>query len=98
MFTCFKALEKYNERKSLMSLFGKIATTIVKENKPVNRLFTDAFESMGAITRKPDSRTTGEIQQTVDYIQEQQEKFNKQLIIMHKGILKLNNLQKILKI
>ena len=50
-----------------MPVFGKIAETIVKVKKPVNRLFTEGFESMGAITRKPDTRTTGEIQQTVDY-------------------------------
>ena len=50
-----------------MSLFGKIATTIAKENKPVNRLFTGGFESMGIVTRKPDTRTVEELQQTIDY-------------------------------
>lgn len=35
--------------------------------KPVNRLFTEAFEPMGAVLRKPDSRTKDELIQTIDY-------------------------------
>ncbi len=47
-----------------MSIFEKIGKTIAA--KPVNRLFT-GIDKMGVITRKPDTRTVEEIQQTIDY-------------------------------
>ncbi|MBS4760144.1 MAG: hypothetical protein KHX03_05555 [Clostridium sp.] len=48
---------------------GLLTSKILQETikKPVNRLFTDAFEQMGAITRKPDTRTKDELVQTIDY-------------------------------
>ena len=51
-----------------MVLFGKIAQTTLKE--PVRRLFTGGFEQMGAVTRKPDTRTREELVQTIDYYTE----------------------------
>lgn len=49
-----------------MGLFtSKILQETIK--KPVNRLFTSGFEQMGAITRKPDTRTKEELVQTIDY-------------------------------
>ena len=47
-----------------MSLISKLSQSVV--NKPVNRLFT-GFEQLGAITRKPDTRTKEELVQTIDY-------------------------------
>lgn len=35
--------------------------------KPINRLFTGGFSQMGAITRKPDTRTKDELVQTIEY-------------------------------
>lgn len=50
-----------------MGLFGadKVFKQVVE--KPVNRLFTGGFEAMGAISRKPDTRTKDELVQTIDY-------------------------------
>ena len=50
-----------------MGLFGanKVFKQVVE--KPVERLFTSGFEPMGAITRKPDTRTKDELVQTIDY-------------------------------
>lgn len=50
-----------------MGLFGadKVFKQVVA--KPVNRLFTGGFEAMGAISRKPDTRTKDELVQTIDY-------------------------------
>lgn len=49
-----------------MGLFSaKILQETVK--KPVNRIFTGGFEAMGAISRKPDTRTKDELVQTIDY-------------------------------
>lgn len=49
-----------------MSLLGKLAEV----KKPVNRLFNGGFSEMGAISRKPDTRTSEEITQTIDYYAE----------------------------
>lgn len=38
--------------------------------RPVNRLFTEAFQKMGAVSRRPDTRTTEELVQTIDYYTE----------------------------
>lgn len=50
-----------------MGLFG--ADKVFKQavEKPVNRLFKGGFEAMGAISRKPDTRTKDELVQTIDY-------------------------------
>ena len=50
-----------------MGLLGvnKVFKQVVE--KPVNRLFTGGFEQMGAIARKPDTRTKEELVQTIDY-------------------------------
>lgn len=50
-----------------MGLFGadKVFKQVVQ--RPVNRLFTGGFEAMGAISRKPDTRTKDELVQTIDY-------------------------------
>lgn len=51
-----------------MSLFNSIKQSVVKG--PVNRLFTETFQKMGAVSRKPDTRTKEEIVQTIDYYME----------------------------
>ena len=47
-----------------MSLLEGFKQTI---KKPVNRICTDCWHNMGAITREPDTRTSQEIAQTIDY-------------------------------
>lgn len=49
-----------------MGLFTSKTVQKVVE-KPFNRLFTGGFEAMGAVSRKPDTRTTEELVQTIDY-------------------------------
>lgn len=56
-----------------MILFGlgKAAKTVAKSiEKPVNRVFTSGFEQMGARKLAPDTRTTEELVQTIDYYTE----------------------------
>lgn len=52
-----------------MGLFTSKTVQKVVE-KPFNRLFTGGFSQMGAVSRKPDTRTTEEIVQTIDYYTE----------------------------
>ena len=51
---------------------GLFTSKLVKDAavRPVNRLFTEAFQKMGAVSRKPDTRTKEELVQTIDYYTE----------------------------
>lgn len=52
-----------------MGLFDlKTAKSLVE--RPVNRIFTEVFQQMGIVKRKPDTRTKEQIVQTIDYYAE----------------------------